>query len=145
MLITREEILMGRDNGFPLNNILEANLRALLIALNKFRNIYGKPMVVSSGYRPGKYNANAGGLKNSNHKILLACDFKDADSSIDSYCIANLEVLSECGLYLEHPKWTNRWCHLQIARPSSGKRIFIPSNEEPSSEKLDELFISLQV
>jgi hypothetical protein len=141
MSIIREEILKGRDKEFPLSTEIEGNLRLLLFHLNQFRAIYGKPMVVSSGYRPGNYNDLAGGAKKSNHMVCLACDFADADSSLDSYCIKNLDVLEQCGLYLEHPKWTKGWCHLQIVKPASGKRIFVPSHGEIAASKLDELFL----
>lgn len=142
-MITRDEVLMGRDKEFPLNIILESNLQKLLTALNKFKAIYGKPMVVSSGYRPGKYNKLAGGAENSNHMFCMACDFVDIDSSLDTFCVANKDVLKACGLYLEHPKWTKNWCHLDISPRK--KHIFIPSNKEPTVGRLDNLFINLKV
>jgi hypothetical protein len=147
MLITREEILKDYRTGIveTIPSTLEANLKKLMEALNKFRAIYGKPMMVTSGYRNPKKNTAIGGAKKSNHIICLACDFADTESKLDSYCVANQDVLEECGLYLEHPKWTNNWCHLQTVKPLSGKRIFIPSAQEPIKEKLDELFIDLKV
>lgn len=145
MSITQDEILMGREKEFPLTVELEKNIYILLKALNQFREIYGKPMRVSSGYRPGDFNKYAGGAKKSNHTICLACDFVDLDSSLDSYCVANQDILEQCGLYLEHPKWTKTWCHLQVIKPASGKRIFIPSTQEPPVSKHDMLFDSLRV
>ena len=145
MAIAREEILMGRDKQFPLTKELEVNLELLLSRLNMFQEIYGKPMTVSSGYRPSSYNTDAGGAKKSNHMVCLACDFVDLDSSLDSFCVANQDVLEKCGLYLEHPKWTKTWCHLQVAKPISGKRIFVPSITEPPKSKLDTLFLSLKI
>lgn len=146
-MITRDEILKDYRSGIietiPAN--LEANLTKLLEALNKFRTIYGKPMAVTSGYRNPKKNVAIGGAKKSNHMSCLACDFADSESILDSYCVANQDVLEACGLYLEHPKWTKNWCHLQIVKPISGKRIFIPQATEPTKEKLDDLFIDLRV
>lgn len=124
--VTREEILQGRDKEFPLSQEQEANLSKLLAAVNKFRDIYGKPLKVSSGYRPGKYNEAAGGAKKSNHMQCLAVDFVDVDGSLDAYCLANLKVLEECGLYLESPEHTPSWCHLQAIAPRSGNRVFLP-------------------
>lgn len=144
-MIVREEILMNRDKDFPLTQELEANLSKLLEALNKFRKIYNKPMIVSSGYRPSVFNEKACGAKKSNHMLCLACDFVDMDSSLDAYCVANENILEECGLYLEHPKWTKTWCHLQAIKPMSCKRIFVPQATEPVKEKLDTLFINLKV
>ena len=95
-MIIREEILMNRDKEFPLTQELEANLSKLLEALNKFRKIYDKPMIVSSGYRPSIFNQKAGAAKKSNHMLCLACDFIDMDSSLDAYCVANENILEEC-------------------------------------------------
>lgn len=125
-LITIQEILMGRAKFEELPEELQINGKKLLDALNKFRTIYGKPMIVTSGYRPAAINASAGGAKQSNHMKLLACDFKDTDGSLDQYCLDNPKVLEECGLYQEDPGSTLNWCHLQCTAPASGKRVFKP-------------------
>lgn len=129
MSITKLEILMGRDTQYAKDYTPEisANIDSLLIALNKFRAIYDKPMTVSSGWRPASLNAKVpGAAKKSNHIIGLACDFKDSDGALDAYCLANQDVLKECGLYLEHPDNTPGWCHLQSISPKSGNRTFKP-------------------
>lgn len=126
-MITREEILMGRDEKYPLSEEQEQNLEQLLIALNKFRKAYNKPMYVSSGYRPEAINSKVkGAAKKSNHIMCLACDFKDLDGSLDEWCLQNLDILEQCGLYLESPLHTPNWCHLQCKAPKSGNRVFIP-------------------
>lgn len=124
MVIQRKEILMGRDQQFPLSVELETHLSNLLTALNRFRDLYGKPMFVSSGYRPGHYNSDVGGAKNSPHITCEACDFHDVDGSLDQWCQDNEDVLVQCGLYLESPEQTPGWCHLQI-RPTRN-RVFLP-------------------
>jgi hypothetical protein len=125
-MITRDEVLMGRDKDWPLNAQLEANLTKLLTALNKFRTKYAKVMFVSSGYRPATYNKAAGGAKLSNHMVCLACDFKDRDGTLGAWCMRNLKVLEDCGLWLEHIDSTPGWCHLQAVPPRSGNRVFRP-------------------
>lgn len=125
-MISRDEVLMGRDIQYPLTPELEANLTKLLAALNKFRIIYGKPMIVSSGYRPGPFNTAANGAKHSNHMVCLACDFKDIGNLLDEYCLNNQLILEECGLWLESPRSTAGWTHLQCVPPMSGKRVFEP-------------------
>ncbi len=115
MGISREEVLMGRDAEFPLSPELEANLEKLLIALNKFRELYGKPMVVSSGYRPGHYNTDAGGAKHSNHRVCLACDFHDPAGEIDQWITMDREqALEAAGLWREGQAYTHGWVHLQV-------------------------------
>lgn len=125
-MITKQEVLMGREKEFPLTQEMETNLEKLLSALNKFRSHYGAPMLVSSGYRPEKFNTAAGGAKASNHMKCLACDFKDPSGVLAQYCLANLDILKECGLYLESPAHTKGWVHLQAVPPKSGNRVFIP-------------------
>lgn len=117
---------MGREKTFPLSPEQEQNLEQLIVALNKLRTAYGKPMYVTSGYRPPSVNTAVGGAKKSSHMSCQACDFADSDGSLDEWCLANLDILEECGLYLESPMHTLGWCHLQIKKPASGNRVFIP-------------------
>lgn len=123
-MITKEEVLMGRDKDHPLTEELQANLDLLLIALNKLRTAYGKPMVVTSGYRPAAFNSAAGGAKKSAHMSCQAADFRDSSGELKKWCVDNIHLLEEFGLYLEHPDHTPTWCHLQI-RPTKN-RIFKP-------------------
>lgn len=121
-MISRAEILMGRDREFPLTSELEANLAALLEAVNKLRTLYGKPMLVSSGYRPGHFNSDAGGAKNSCHLLCMAVDFHDADHAIYDFCTD--VVLEQCGLYKEDKSSTASWLHCQTRATSN--RTFRP-------------------
>lgn len=115
---------MGRDVEYPLTPELEMNLTSLLTALNKFRTAYGKPMYVTSGYRPGHYNKDANGAVNSSHLTCQACDFKDSDGALDFFAADNVHLLEYCGLYVEDSARTVGWIHLQI-RPTKN-RIFKP-------------------
>lgn len=130
MSISRQEILMGRDKTHPneFTQEISDNIdNRLLPALNKFRDAYGKSMIVSSGWRPPTINANVpGAAKKSNHMLGLACDFKDTDGSLDAFCMANQDLLKALGLHLEHPDSTPGWCHLQCVPPKSGKIVFNP-------------------
>ncbi len=117
---------MGRDAEYPLTPVMEGNLAELLKRLNQFRHIYGNPMVVSSGYRPGPYNIKAGGAPNSSHLTCEACDFRDADGKLKDYLSKNPGILDICDLYMEHPDVTPTWVHLQIRATKSGNRIFKP-------------------
>lgn len=125
-LITRDEILNKQEEKNPLTPLMEANLAKLLDAVNKFRLLYGKPMIVSSGYRPPEHNKRVGGAPNSSHLTCEAVDFRDKDGAIKAWVQANLGVLEQCGLYAEAFEATPTWIHLQIRRPTSGSRIFKP-------------------
>lgn len=117
-MITRQELLMGRDKTHPLSSEQELNLSKLHVAVNEIRKAYGKPMVVTSGYRPATINAAVGGATRSAHMECLAVDFRDTDESLDKWCLDNQALLEQLGLWLEHPDATKGWCHLDLkARP----------------------------
>jgi len=128
-MITREEILMGRDKVHPLTPEIEANLKKLLEAVNKFRAAYGKPLLVSSGWRPGSFNTAAGGAKASAHMVALAVDFKDPDGFVDAFAAEcdRKALLKQWGLWLERPENTPGWCHLDCKdRGNRTSNIFVP-------------------
>ena len=50
--------------------------RELIVLLNAIRSRYGKPIVVTSGYRSPEHNEKVGGVKNSYHTLGLAADIR---------------------------------------------------------------------
>ena len=126
-MISRDEILMGRDAQYPLTDDMEQNLQLLLTAVNKLRTDYGIPMYVSSGYRPAAINATVpNAATHSWHMVCAAVDFADVDRKISNWCLANLDKLAEYGLWMEDAGSTPTWTHLQVYPPKSGNRVFIP-------------------
>jgi len=75
------------------------------------------------GFRP--QNCPIGAPKSS-HKEGLAVDRYDPLGEIDSWCMANLNKLQDCGIYLEHPTKTMGWSHWTIKAPGSKNRVFFP-------------------
>ncbi len=65
--ITLGNYLMGRQKEYPVSADLLANATNLIARVNRILRMYGKSGVVSSGYRPGKYNQLAGGSVGSAH------------------------------------------------------------------------------
>lgn len=131
-LITKEELLMGRDKKYASSYTKEIsdNLDKLLIPINELRYKYGKAMVVSSGWRPPAVNeATSNAAKKSNHLMGLAVDIRDVDGKLRDWCIENLEFIASLGLFLEDFRWTRGWVHFQCVPPGSGKRVFIPSTK----------------
>ena len=124
--VTRAEVLMGRDKDHPLNDDQNKNLNDLLAKINIIRDIYGKPMSVSSGYRPAAINANVGGAANSTHTLCQAVDIRDPNGQFREWCLKNLQLFKDNGLWLEDFRWTPTWVHIQT-RPAS-RRVFIPFN-----------------
>jgi hypothetical protein len=125
-MISLEEFLMGREGEYPLTLELALNAASLLAAVNYIRGVYGKPMKVSSGYRPGHFNTSAKGAKKSPHLTCEAIDLLDPDQSISKWCLTHLSELEKAGLYLEEPAHTKGWAHLQTRSPASGNRVFSP-------------------
>lgn len=117
---------MHRHVDYPLDLEKALNAAILLGAINYIRGVYGKPLSVSSGYRPGHYNKRAGGAKNSSHLTCEAIDIVDKDGEFAKWCVSNQKELEKAGLYMEDPKHTEGWVHLQTRKPKSGNRIFIP-------------------
>ena len=75
------------------------------------------------GWRPKSCSIGAPG---SAHKQGLAVDLFDPHDEIDAWCMANLDVLEACGIYLEHPSKTPGWSHWSVKAPASGNRVFMP-------------------
>ena len=129
-MITKDEILMGRDKTYPNDYTQEIsnNLDKLLIPINKIRAAYGKPMSIASGWRPPSINeATSNAAKKSNHMIGLAVDIKDADGAVRKWVLNNLQLMKDLGIYMEDFRWTPTWTHFQCVPPASGKRIYVPS------------------
>lgn len=125
-----------REKSPELNPELLGNAERLLKAVNSLlAELNVKQAKVSSGFRPAAVNAGIGNAaKKSNHLRCLAIDLLDDNANaLDILMIKNLPLLKKHGLYLEDPRYTKRWCHLQIAMPASGNRIFVPSSEPPSN------------
>lgn len=122
----RAKLLMGREVEYPLGLVLETNLLNLVIQVNKLRELWGKPMIVTSCYRPGKYNTQAKGSATSAHLTCEAMDIADADGKLKQWIAKYPDVLRKCGLYMEDPKRTPTWIHVQTRKPISGSRIFKP-------------------
>jgi len=82
---------------------------------------------ISSGWRPPEVNAaTPGAAVNSKHMTGQACDLYDPDGELDEWCLANLNILRELGLWMEHPSATKGWCHVQTEAPKSGRTVFYP-------------------
>jgi len=130
-MISREEILKGRDQEYPLDDIAENNLHILLKRINQFREDWGQPLIVTSGYRPGVYNTKARGSASSWHLKCAAVDIWDPDRRLAKHFVCHPELLEKYDPYIEHPAFSPNWVHFQIYPPKSGKRIFIPKPGKP--------------
>lgn len=138
-MITLNELLSNND----ITSIPEThrnNLEELLIKMNALRKAYGKPMVVTSGYRSYIQHQNIykqiafkRGVPfyltqvpmKSKHLSGQAVDIADPDFKLHAWCRANVELLEELGLWCEELDKTPR-VHFQSVPPTSGRRFFKP-------------------
>jgi Peptidase M15 len=133
-MITKEEVLMGRDKLFPndYNENISDNIDFLLEKVNVIRAMYNKPLKVSSGFRPPSVNKmTKGAAPNSAHCTGEAVDLQDLDGSFRDWCLQNLKAFKDEGLYIEDFRYTKGWVHITCRKPQSGKRIFIPEKGLP--------------
>lgn len=71
------------------------NMRAsTLVKCDAVRELYGKPLIVASGYRTPERNAQVGGVKNSSHLLGYAVDWKNI---FDDEMIAFLDAAWAAG------------------------------------------------
>lgn len=138
-MISKDEILMGRDKQYPDDYTQEIsdNIENLLKIINQIRTAYNRPMIVASGWRPPSINEDtANAAKNSNHLKGLAVDIKDIDGSLWKWVLMNLGLMKRLGVYLEDKRWTPTWVHFQIVPPKSKKRIYVPSSLPAKAEDI---------
>lgn len=80
---------------------------------------------------------SATGLKKSNHKDANAVDVYDPDRTLAQWCVSNKSNLALAELWMEDPRWTPVWVHLQTLPPGSDKRIYVQSMTPPLASALD--------
>lgn len=84
----------------------------LVALMNAIREEFGKPIVITSGYRSEAHNEKVNGVKNSLHVLGQACDFRPERKNIDEldklqWIALKLNPTGGVGLY-------DGWCHVDI-------------------------------
>lgn len=123
-MISKDEILQGRDKHYEMTPELWFNLGRLHHAINLLRAKWGKPMHVNSGWRPPEINRAVGGSRHSPHLTCQAVDINDPHGELSAWCLNHLDYLESCGLWLEDPKRTPGWVHLDLIVRKN--RVFKP-------------------
>lgn len=141
-MISLSDYWMGRKDEFPLamTPLIESNAATIVELTNKLlflSHAAGVKMttsprtgtMVASGWRPPALNAaTPGAAVNSKHMTGQAIDVYDPDGDLDEWLmtIDGQKVMSDLGLWHEHPSATKGWAHLQSVPPRSGRRTFFP-------------------
>jgi len=117
LTVSQEAIRRGLANK---PNIAElANLRRLADVLEKVRELVGRPVVVSSGFRSLPVNRAIGSSDTSAHVKGLAADFTVPGMTVKALCL----LIRESGIEYDQLIYEGTWAHLGL---SEGK----PRREE---------------
>ena len=82
----------------------------LAVVLEKIRTHFGKPVIISSGYRTERHNEKSGGAPYSQHKYGLAADITISGVSpgeVAAYAETLLPDRGGIGIY-------QRFCHVDV-------------------------------
>lgn len=131
-MITLEAYYKGRDKQYAseLTDDIRANAERTVEKANELLTRAGRSDIdhANSGWRPQAVNdSTANAAAGSKHLSAEAIDLPDPDRTLATWCADNLDVLREIGLWMEDPRWTPDWVHVQIVPPRSKKVVFIPS------------------
>lgn len=140
-MISESAYWKGRDMQYPCPAAVRANAPITLSKVNILLGMAEKDGVFcdkcSSGWRPiGINDKTSNAAKGSKHISGQALDVFDPERRFAQWCILNLDKLEAVGLWMEDPRWTPTWVHLQTIPPNSGHRVYVPSLAPPSASKL---------
>lgn len=131
-MIYEREILKGKTCP----DEYKGNLLELLIRINKLRDAYSRPMLITSGFRSEKDQIAIYAHKGitdkskipmrSKHLFAQACDVYDPDKQLQKWIKENVPLMEEIGLWFEDFTYTPNWVHIQTVPPKSGSRFFRP-------------------
>ena len=102
-----------KDGSDPV--FVDSSLAALL---QKIRDHFGRPVVITSGYRTAAHNAAVGGAKSSQHLLGKAADFWVEGvpvATVADYAEKLLPGRGGIGRYpkdAKHPKRMTGWVHI---------------------------------
>lgn len=145
-MITLEAFWKGRDVQYvkELTDEIRDAAVVTVAKANRLLSLSGFQSFdkVNSGWRPRSVNdATSNAAGNSRHIYGQAVDIADPDRYLAAWCIRNVDVLEEIGLWMENPQWTPTWVHLQTLPPKSGNRIYIPSIQAALAPPLPEQLV----
>lgn len=104
----------------PTDETIIDNLNYTLQRLNGIREGYGKPIIISSGYRCDELNEKVGGVNDSKHKNGLGVDLK-WDSDLVNYMIDNCSF----DKLIREKSGNTKWIHVQFNKDISAERHLV--------------------
>lgn len=113
---------------FPETPAIYLNILEVVKKLDLIRDFLGRPMVITSWYRPEKYNTFIKGAFDSAHRYGMACDFICSSLGAQNIRDALVHRLEEFDIRMENLP-NSSWVHIDI-RVTDGmakeKRFFYP-------------------
>lgn len=125
MVYSQTALMKGIDNCPKDENIIK-NIEDTLIFLEGLRMQYGKPIIISSGYRCPDLNKTVGGVKNSGHLTGYAADLQPGNGDFNKFCEIVLEYIKDKDFdqcIIEKNSKGAKWVHLSID-PRNRKKSF---------------------
>ena len=107
-----------KDGSDPV--FVDSSLAALL---QKIRDHFGRPVVITSGYRTAAHNKSVGGAKSSQHLLGRAADIQVAGVSVEdvaAYAESLLPGWGGVGRYPVKAGRTQGWVHVDT-RPNKSR------------------------
>lgn len=108
-------------------------VRLIDTVLDPLRGKLGKPIRVSSGYRPELLNNAVGGSKTSAHRYGLAADINTGNGSSDNITIVAAMLENNIPydqIIIEYPTFdkngnieTARWIHIGLSKTTNRKQL----------------------
>ena len=111
------------DNTIPKE--LVPHIEELIEFLNPIREVWGKPITVTSGYRCNELNKKVGGVDSSAHTIgygvdLVSGDFKVFSNFIKSYFMSHPEVKFD--QVIIEKSGNSQWIHIGLYNKDNKQR-----------------------
>ena len=107
-----------KDGSDPV--FVDSSLAALL---QKIRDHFGRPVVITSGYRTAAHNKSVGGAKSSQHLLGKAADIQVADTTVEAVAAYAESLMPDWGGVGRYPVKAGRtkgWVHVDT-RPNKSR------------------------
>lgn len=112
--------------AMPEDQLIIDNLIHITQQLQTIRHIFNKPIIVTSGWRPMRYNKAIGGAPKSQHMLGKGLDFKVKHYDCDIVRKQLVKYLDELDIRMEQ-KIGAKWIHIDSKDVEpGGRRYFIP-------------------
>ncbi|NJL81816.1 MAG: peptidase M15 [Chloroflexaceae bacterium] len=82
---TVREVTNGDPRRIPQDDAIKANIVSLAQELDRVREAWGSPILVTSWYRPRAINQAVGGAENSQHILGIAADIHPAKGNLPQF------------------------------------------------------------